>query len=101
MLHLLLLRLEALFRQFALLQAGHGPSEEFRIDSAKSLMVQAVAVVLDGDRLVFQRDAVLLDAVLFEELEEGLVTKHLGDLELILVPILGEGSLHVALLHVK
>ena len=74
-----LLRLQSFIRQLALCDARHGASEEFRVDTSEHFMVQLVAVVLDRDGLVLQRDRILLDAILLQEIEEGLIAEHLGD----------------------
>ena len=96
-----LLRLKAFLGEFALLDGGHGPSEELRVDASCCFVVQAVAIVLDRDRFVLQCDCVLLDLVLFHELEKGLISEHLGHFQLVLVPVLSQHCLDIADIHVE
>ena len=51
-------------------------------------MAQSVAVVLDSDRLILERDRILLDLVLLQEVKEWFISEHLGHFQLVLVPIL-------------
>ena len=93
--------LKAFLGKFALLYGRHGSSEEFRVDASHCLVVQSVAVVLDSDRLVLERDRILLDFVLLQELEERLISEHLGHFQLVLVPILCQRCLDIANVHVE
>ena len=60
-------------------------------------MVKPVPVVLESHCPVLLRNAQLLDFILLKVLEEGSISKHLGHLQLMLVPILCEARFHVAL----
>lgn len=98
---LLLLRFEPLVRQFAFSNRWYRSPHELRVDSAEDFVVHLVAVVLNCDRLVLEGHGVLLNAVLLQEFKERLVSEHLGDFELVLVPVLRQTGLDVRLLHVE
>ena len=80
--------LKAFLGKFALLNGRHGSSEEFRVDASHRFVAQSVAVVLDSDRLILERDRILLDLVLLQEVKEWFISEHLGHFQLVLVPIL-------------
>ena len=65
------------------------------------LAINPVPVVFGSHSPVLDFDLCPFELVYFHELEEGFVSVHRRDLQLVFVPVLGEARLDVAFAHIK
>ena len=98
-LHPILLKL--LFGHLALVNSWNGSSDKLSVKAARRFMVHTISIVLDGHGFVFLLNSHLLYAVLLHEFEERAIAEHLGNFQLMLIPVLQEASLHIAGVHIK
>ena len=65
-----------------------GSADELCIEAARRFVVHAISVIFDGHCFVLLLDSHLLDTVLAHEFEKRAVSEHLGNFQLMLVPML-------------
>ena len=98
-LHSILLKL--LLCHLSLVNSRYRSSDKLSVKAARRLVIHTIPVVFDGHSLVLLLDSHLLDAILFHEFEKGSIAEHLGNFELMLVPVFQEACLHIAYVHIK
>ena len=95
------IHLKLLLCQFSFVNSWDGPSDKLSVEATCCLMVHTISIVLDGDGLVLLLDSHLLNAILFHEFKQRSISEHLGNFELMLIPVFQEAALHIARVHIK
>ena len=95
------IHLKLLLGHFSLVNSRDRSSDKLSVEAAGCLMVHTISIVLDGHSFVLLLDSHLLNAILFHEFEERSITEHLGNFQLMFVPVFQEAALHIAGVHIK
>ena len=83
------------------MNSWYGSPNELSVETARRFVIDTISIVLDGHSLVLLLDSHLLNPILFHEFEKGSVTEHLGNFQLMLVPVLQEARLYITNVHIK